>query len=474
MPEDLCYLSATRALKLFRRRKLSPVELLQAQIERAEAIEPKINAFTDTYFEEALEQARQAEARYMKKKPRVRTLEGISIAIKDEGNIKGKRTTNGSLIWKEAIAERTDVVIGRLLRAGAICHARTATPEFSCAAVTHSRLWGVTRNPWNPRYTPGGSSGGSAAALAAGTTTLANGSDIAGSIRIPASCCGVVGFKPPYGRVPEGEIFNLDFYAHQGPLARTVADAALMQNVIAGVHVSDIASLREKLTIPAKHRGIRGWRVAYSPDLDYFRVDKQVRDNTDQAVEVFRSLGCKVEPVELGWTEACAKAAWDYLCHLFGASMAPLLRRHRDEMTPYARAFIESGRRSRATDFVASLQVACDMYATFGRLMKRFDVLICPTLAKPAVRANDPLDYDTYASAGRKIPAGLGWCMTYPFNMLSRCPVISVPSGRARNGVPTGVQIVSRTYDDVRVFRAASAFEKAAPWMHDTAHRPVL
>ncbi len=474
MTNELCYLPAAEALKRFRRRRLSPVEVLEAQIERAGAVGSKINAFTDTYFEAALAKAKKAEARFARKHARIRPLEGLTVAIKDEGHIAGQRTTNGSLIWKDQVATGTDIFLQRLLDAGAIVHARTATPEFSCAAVTHSRLWGVTRNPWNRRYTPGGSSGGSAAALAAGLTTLANGSDIGGSVRIPASCCGVTGFKPPYGRIPEAAYLNLDFYCHEGSLARSIADLAMLQNVMAGPHPRDIASLRPKLEIPDRLGGIKGWRIAYSLDLDYFKVDRQVRENTLAAVEVFRSLGCRVEPVKLGWTIESGKAAWDYLCHIFGASMAPLLAAHGKLMTPYARAFIRIGRKSSAADFVASLDVAARMYETFGALMERYHVFVCPTLAKPAVLAGDPLDYATYRAKGKVIPDALQWCMTYPFNMLSRCPVMSVPSGQAVNGVPTGVQIVGRTYDDVRVFRAAGAYMQALGWNYEAGRRPVL
>jgi len=410
----------------------------------------------------------------MRRGARLRALEGLTVAIKDEGAVKGQRSTAGSLILKDEVAPASDVFNDRILKAGGICHARTATPEFCCAAVTHSRLWGVTRNPWNPRYTPGGSSGGSAAALAAGTTTLANGSDIAGSIRIPASCCGVVGFKPPYGRIPESPGFNLDFYSHEGPLARTVADTALIENVMAGPHPSDISTLRPKIKVPTEYKSIRGWKIAYSMDLGYFKVHKEVRRNTEHALDVFRSLGCSVEEVDLGWTEVSAKAAWDYLLHIFGATMARVLKKHKHLMTPYARSFAEQGRRSKAEDFVASLAVASDMYRSFGPLMDEFDVFVCPTLAKPALSANDPLDYDSFRTAGKPIPDGLAWCMTYPFNMLSRCPVISVPSGFASNGVPTGIQIVARTYDDARVFKAAGAFEKAASWAYSGEGVPTL
>jgi Asp-tRNA(Asn)/Glu-tRNA(Gln) amidotransferase A subunit family amidase len=222
MADDLHYLSASEAIARFEARQLSPVELVRAVIERAERVEPKINAFTVTHFERALEQAGEAEKRYGKRGSTPRPLEGLPLAVKDESSIEGDRTTQGSLIFEGQVDTRTSLCNERLLRAGAIVHARSTAPEFSCACVTHSRLWGVTRNPWSLEHTPGGSSGGSAASLAAGSATLASGSDIAGSIRIPASCCGVVGFKPPYGRVPEESPYNFDFYCHEGPLARTV------------------------------------------------------------------------------------------------------------------------------------------------------------------------------------------------------------------------------------------------------------
>lgn len=472
--EELCYLSATETLKLFKKRKLSPVELMKAIIKRTEKVEPVINAFTETFFERALEQAKKSEARYMKKGARLRKLEGLPLAIKDELPVKGDPCTSGSLIYKDLIADETAIFAQRLLNAGAINHARTATPEFSCAGVTTTRLWGTTHNPWNTKFTPGGSSGGSAASLAAGTSMLATGSDIAGSVRIPASCCGVVGFKPPYGRIPEMPLFNLDFYCHEGPLARTVSDTILMQNVVAGPHPTDITSIKPKLTIPDKFKSIRGWRIAYSLDLGYFKVDKEICENTLRAIEVYRSLGCKVEEIEVPWDESSAVAAWNYLTHLFGASMAPLLKKHGDLMTDYARDFIKAGVKSKSTDFVSSLGKAAEMYSWFGPMMENYDVFICPTLAKPALLANPKIDYGSFKADGKSMPDALAWCMTYPFNMLSRCPVLSVPSGHASNGVPTGIQIVGKTFADVSVFRAAAAFEKAAPWMHDKKHRPVI
>ena len=191
---ELCYLSATDALRLFRSGELSPVELAEAVIARAEAVEPAVNAFAATFYAQALDQARAAEARYAGREEPPRPLEGLLVAVKEEAPIAGQLNTLGSLPLRDVVADQTAVFVQRILDAGGIVHARTTTPEFSCAPVTWTKLWGVTRNPWNTAFSPGGSSGGSGASLAAGSTTLATGSDIGGSIRIPASFCGVVGF----------------------------------------------------------------------------------------------------------------------------------------------------------------------------------------------------------------------------------------------------------------------------------------
>ncbi len=257
MTDELHYISATEALGRFQRRELSPVELLEAVIARAEQVEPTVNALCHTFYDEAMEQARAAEAAYASG-GEVRPLEGLPVAIKEEEAIAGQPWTQGSLIYKDPIADYTSEFGRRHLAAGAIVHARTTAPEFSCAGFTHSRMWGVTRNPYNPELAVGGSSGGSGASLASGTSTLASGSDIGGSIRMPAAACGVVGFKPPYGRVPVDPPFNLDTYCHCGPLARTVADCALYENVLAGVDPVDITTLREQVAAARPVRRHRG------------------------------------------------------------------------------------------------------------------------------------------------------------------------------------------------------------------------
>ncbi|MGH6719785.1 MAG: amidase, partial [Alphaproteobacteria bacterium] len=296
-----------------------------------------------------------------------------------------------------------------------------------------------------------------------------------GSIRIPASCCGVVGFKAPYGRVPQDPPFNLDVYCHSGGLARTVADAALIQNTMAGPHPQDIATLRPKLSIPevTKLGLIKGWKVAYSIDLGYAEVDKDVAKNTRDAVALFKSLGATVAEVDLGWTLSVLATAMNHLEHIFGAYIGRHVREHRYEMTTYARAWAEAARHSTPTDFYASLTGAAKMYETLGPILDAYDVFVCPTTALAAVRADlDPTKEEVRIN-GKPVDPVLGWVLTYPFNVMSRCPVMSVPSGFDRNGVPTGIQIVGRTYDDVRVFRAAAAYEKARPWLGPKA-RPWI
>ena len=474
---ELCYLTATEALKRFKAKKLSPVELMQAVINRAEKIQGKLKPFTYTYYDEALELAKKAEAKYAKGS-RTGALEGLPIAIKDESYIKGKPTSFGSLITKDFVAEVTSPNNTRILKAGGIVHGRTATPEFSCASICHSRLWGVTRNPWNPKFTPGGSSGGSGVSLAAGSATLAMGSDIGGSIRIPASACGVVGYKPPHGRNPDDPPFNLDPYCHTGPMTRSVADAILLQNVISGPSPTDIASLRPKLTLPTTYKSIKGWKIAYSIDLSCFEVDKEVVANTKAALDVFRSLGATVEEVDLKWGVEALETGLKHLDHLFGATMAKLAKKHAKKMTAYALDFAQAARKSTAADFLSAMEGAAKMYETFGPIMEKYDIFICPTLALPAVNAeflevrNEHLKINGKVS---KLNAVLGWCMTTPFNTLSRCPVLSVPSGHAKNKVPTGIQIVGRTYSDADVFQAATAYETAVGgWYRDTAHRPKV
>ena len=465
MTEELCYLPAGEALALFRRRELSPVELMQATIDRVEDRDRVVNALPIRFFDEALVAAREAESRYAGRGGDPRPLEGLPVAVKDEIEVAGQPCTEGSLIFKDNVAVRTAACIQRIIDAGGIIHARSATPEFSCAAITDSRLWGVTRNPWNLDYSPGGSSGGSAAALAAGMASLATGSDIGGSIRIPSSFCGVVGFKPPYGRVPQDPPFNLDHYCHDGPMARTVEDCRLLENVMAGPHRDDIVSLRPKLTIPEDLPGAEGLRIAVNADLGGFEVDDEVRENLRVAAGVFRDLGAQVEDARIRLDMSDVReAARAHFAAIFGSLIGRTLPDHRDLMTTYAIAFAEDAA-APTVGFYHSLEIESEVYAQIAAVLEDHDLLITPVFGVPALKAT-AADYDIEVMYRRGL--------TLIFNLCSRCPVLVVPCGRSRDGVPLGIQIAGRTYDDVSVFRAAAAFATARPWFGDATLRPAF
>lgn len=464
---ELHYMTASEALARFRSRELSPVELMEAVIGRAEQVEPTINAFAQTHFEQALESAREAEARYAGSGAAPRPLEGLPVAIKEEEPIEGQPWTLGSLVYRDQVADYTSAFARRQLDAGAIVHARTTTPEFSCAGFTHSRLWGVTRNPHNPALAVGGSSGGSAASLAAGTATLASGSDIGGSIRMPACACGVVGFKPPYGRVTVDPPFNLDTYCHSGPLARTVADCALYENVLSGPEPTDIHTLRERVVLPDKFGDARGLRVALSLDLGGWAVDPDVAENTLAVAEALREAGATVEEVDLQVPrETVSRAMSIHFATGFGAWLAGLVDAHPDLVSPYVPAAVR-WIRELAGDASAmdGWELECELYAPVATLLERHDALVVPTCRVAGLDAGeDYVERPILMADGTEIGSDLEAFTTPVFNVMSRCPVLAVPSGRGARGGPTGVQIAGRTYDDLTVFRLGAALEAVRPW----------
>ncbi len=474
---DLAYTSAVDALKLFKARKASPVELLATLIDRIQNVNPRINCLADRYFDEALAKAKAAEQVYARRGSKPRALEGIPLLVKDAQRVKGKRTTHGSLIFENSIDDHSDPMIERLEKAGAIIFGRTTTPEFCLPSVTHSRMWGITRNPWGLDYSPGGSSGGSGAALAAGLTTLATGTDIGGSIRIPAGACGIVGFKPPHGRNPDGPPANFDRYNHCGPMTRTVADAALMQNITSGPHPLDHDSIRSRVKLPLKPESIKGWKIAYSLDFGYIELDPQVRRNTLAVLEVFRALGATVEEVDLGWNRQINEEVIHWYSAMDFFRQAIWHRKtHAHLMTGYALKFAEAAEAGSSIDDVHKpWGRAHTMYQTFGPMLAAHEVFICPTNNLAAVKADhDPWDQN-FTVNGKSADPELGWVMTYHFNMLHNCPVLAVPSGRTAEGIPTGIQIVARTGDDTRVFKAGLAYEKAlGGWYTEGQKRPTL
>lgn len=470
--DDLRYLSASEALTRFRSRSLSPVELLDTLIAWAQEANPAINAIAEPLFEQARAEAAAATDLYINRPDQARPLEGLPVAIKEEQPIAGHSWTEGSLLFAERVADTTHPVVERIRAAGGIVHMRTTTPEFSCAICTHSKLWGVTRNPWNLDYSPGGSSGGSAAVLAAGMSPLASGSDIGGSIRVPSAYTGVVGFKPPYGRVPEMPPFNLDTYCHAGPMARTVADAALLQNVLAGAHPIDHASLRPTVTIPATLDSVTGLRIAIAVNLGDWLVEPEVEANTRAVAEALRSAGAIVEEVHVGLSRAAVERASEiHFSAIFGTLVSDEARADRELLSPYAQQLVDRSAQPPGT-WLEGLMLEAEINEQVAPLFERHDALICPTSGFPALPAGEDYLERDFTVAGHPADPMFDATMTLPFNILSRHPVLAVPSGWASNGVPTGVQIVGRTYDDVTPFRIGAAIERELPWGY-ASDRPV-
>ena len=462
---DLCYLSATEALARFKARSLSPVELCRALIKRNEEVNPALNALTDTYFDEALKGARSAETRYRNPKSgRHRPLEGLTVAIKDFHSVKGRLTTYGCKAYAGFKPDNTAPTVERLLQAGALMLSRTTTPEFAHAGITKSPLWGVTRNPWDTACTPGGSSGGSAAVIAAGMATLADGTDGGGSCRIPAAFSGVIGYKPPFGRNPLDREHPLENLLHYGPITRSVADAALMQNVMSGQHVADQCSLREAVVLPEQFGSVRGMKIAFSMDLGYYEIAPDVQQNTLDTVRALKRLGAKVEEVKLNWNYGVLDAWMTRWEGIFADIGKPLLPRWRYEMTPFCVTLIENGLRHDASRFYHTNVTRGEMFKTLGPILERYDALVCPTLAVSSL----PAEHDDAGSDltinGKSVPNYLGWTLTYPFNLMAWCPVMSVPSGFGATDMPTAVQVVGRTFDDPTVFQVAAALERVRPW----------
>lgn len=462
---DLCYLSATEAIEQFKRRELSPVELTEALIRRNEDVGDKLNATTYTFFEQALKAARAAEAKYKPSKGRgPRPLEGLTVGIKDFHSVKGEITTYGSKAFEGYRPDQTAPTVDRLLKAGAILFSRTTTPEFAYSGVTRSPLWGITRNPWDLECTPGGSSGGSSAVIAAGLATICDGTDGGGSCRIPASLAGVVGYKPPFGRNPMDREHPLENLLHYGPITRSVADAALMQNVMSGQHVADICSLREKLVLPSEYESIRGMKIAYSPDLGFMPIAADVQKNTRAAVTTLKRLGAKVEEVDLGWNWGALDTWMTRWEGAFAGLIGDILPRWRYDMSPFCLRIAEKGLTHSAARFYNTNAGRYEQWQTLGPILEKYDALVCPTLAVSSLPVTHDEASMDFTVDGQRVDAYVGWSTTWCFNNLSWCPVMSVPSGFGDGGMPTGLQIVGRTFDDETVFRIATAFEKSKPW----------
>ncbi len=473
--EDLCYMPAYQALSLFKSRQLKPSELMHALLDRLEKVNPLINGVTAIYHDEAMQAAKLADDRYMQGD--ARSLEGLAVAIKDEMQVAGKIRTQASLLFADHIDQETNIVVQRLLDAGAICHAKTTTPEFCILGVTHSRLHGVTRNIWDSKRTSGGSSGGSASLLSAGATTLATGSDIGGSIRIPAACTGTSGYKPPYGRNPESQPWNLNCYSHVGPLARNVRDCALMQNVISGQSTADITSLRDKVIVNenVEMDNLQGVKIAWSKDLCDFDVDNDVIEVCLHALEQFQALGAEVVEVDLNWPRQYLQKGELFLVQTIVPALSDDVAGRESDLCEATRLFLELGAFSDGSDIIRANVCANQMHNRLSDVLSDFDVLLCPTLSQLPVAAERVPPVQTFYIDGvQKQIFDESWCMTVPFNMLSRCPVLAIPAGFTQEGIPVGLQMVGSAYHDERVFEIAIAFQNQFSPFATASSRPKL
>ncbi|HEX7054563.1 MAG TPA: amidase [Burkholderiales bacterium] len=452
---DLCRLTAVELLEAYRKRELSPVEATRAVLERIERLNPKLNAFC-LVSESALDEAKESEARWLAGQPRG-LLDGVPVSIKDLILTRGWPTLRGSkTIEREGPWNDDAPVTARLREHGAVLLGKTTTPEFGWKGVTDSPLTGITRNPWNPAKTPGGSSGGAAAAVAAGMGPLAVGTDGGGSIRIPSSFTGLFGLKPSFGRVPAWPLSPFGTVAHVGPITRSVADAALMLNVIA------LPDARDWHALPFEARdwrtgldaGVRDLRLAWSPDLGYAEVDPEVASLVAEAVGVFSALGAKVEQKNPGFAnpEEIFRTQW-FSGAAFLVSGIPAAKRKL--VDPGLLEVAAIGQRLGVADVLDAQLKRGALGAHMNLFHRDYDLLVTPTLAVAAF------------DAGAEFPEGkkrwIDWTpFSFPFN-LTQQPAASIPCGFTRAGLPVGLHIVGRKYDDALVLRAARAFEQARP-----------
>ena len=470
---DLCFTPAVELTELIRRRAVSPVEVTRAVLGRIEQLNGRLGAYVVIHAERALEEARRAEQGVMAGQP-LGGLHGLPLSIKDNFWTAGDRTTFGSRLLADFVPTEDAPSVARLRAAGALFVGRTNLPEFAWRGSTDNPLFGESRNPWDLTRTPGGSTGGGAAAVAAGLGPLALGSDGAGSIRIPASFCGLVGLKPSFGRVPLYPApGGHELVAHVCPLARTVRDVALLMNAIAHYDRRDpfalpddgvdyLAACDQPLVRP---RGGSPVRVAWSADLGFAPVERETREIAAAAARAFGDMGLDVEEAspDLGDPSMILRTLYGGAQAGAHAARPP---EQKAQMDPELVAYAEASAALGLVDYFRAVVARQAMADALRRFFERYDLLLTPTLGLTAF----PLGLvGPREVAGREV-THLGWTLCYPFNYSGQ-PAISIPAGWTASGLPVGLQIVGRRLEDGLVLRAAAAFETLRPW---AARRPIL
>jgi aspartyl-tRNA(Asn)/glutamyl-tRNA(Gln) amidotransferase subunit A len=458
MSNDPCFLSATELLSLYRAKRLSPVEATQAVLKRVEALNPVLNAFCHLDPAFALESARASEARWMKGEPRG-LLDGVPTSVKDLLYTKGWPTLRGSRTVDRNGPWNDDApAVARLREHGAVLFGKTTTPEFGWKGVCDNPLTGITRNPWNPAKTPGGSSGGSAVAVAAGMGPLTIGTDGGGSIRIPCAFSGLFGIKPTFGRVPAWPLSPFGTVAHVGPMTRTVTDSALMMNVLT------LPDARDWHQLPPDGRdyrigledGVKGLRIAYSANLGYASVDPEIAAIVKKAALRFAELGAVVEEKDPGFENA----GEIFAKHWFPGAAFLLSTIPKEKHALIDPGLVETARQGAAFGAMELLEAAQKRGALGVHMQlfhQQYDLLLTPTLPLAAFEAGREV------ADVMKEKRWTDWSpFSYPFN-LTQQPAASIPCGLTKDGLPVGLHIVGARYADALVLRAARAFESLMP-----------
>lgn len=457
---DLNWKSATKLVKGYAKKKFSPVEVAKACFAQIEKHEPQLNAMVEIRHDEALKQAKASEGRWHKGEPQG-PVDGVPTLIKDLLLVRGWPTLRGSkTISPEQAWDQDAPSVARLRECGAVFLGSTTTPEFGWKGVTDSPLTGITRNPWDTATTPGGSSGGSSAAAAAGYAPLTLGTDGGGSIRIPAGFSGIFGHKPSFGRVPAFPLSPFGTVAHVGPMTRTVEDSCLMLNVIAQPDARDWHSLPYDGSDYTKGlpRKLKGLRIAFSPALGYVTVDPEIAKLVARAVKVLEDLGATIELADPGFDDPAPifRILWWSGAR---AALGHLPAEKKKLLDPGLADVVEQSMSIGLDDYQTAVKERGTLGTKMRLFMERYDLLVTPTLPIPAFEA------------GRLAPANaettgkwVNWTpFSYPFN-LTQQPAASVPCGFTAKGLPAGLHLVGRMFDDRTVLKAAHAYEKATAW----------
>lgn len=474
MNEELCFLPATRLREAIVRRELSPVELVQAVLRRAERLQAQLNCFVTICHDEALREARAAESALMRGEP-LGLLHGIPYACKDLVNTRGVRTTLGSTLYATNVPDHDAVAVQRLRAQGAILIGKTTTSEFGAKCLTDAPLFGRTPNAWSPRHTSGGSSGGAAVAVASGIAPIGVATDGGGSTRIPAACNGVVGLKQSIGVVPHSQALdgfgNLTYVT---PISRTVADTALMLQAMAGEDASDpwSAGVRpcEYLDAALATPDLRGKRVLFAVAPTGRPIAADVRACFQRAIGTLQDLGA--EPIEMsaeGWD---IEPLWRTINHtVWRARFASLAEQHPTELSPSLIRQLELANRYSAMDYQNANFERTRLFRRVQDLLAEHDFIAVPTLSRtaPSIEQDlfDPLEIDGRSYAEMR-PNWFPWTM--PFNLTGH-PAISLPCGFGADGLPVGVQLIGRLRGEAELLQACALFERSGDLLH---HWPNL